>query len=37
VHYGGGTTEELLSFTNSIVEDVKQRTTITLEKEVRIV
>lgn len=37
VHYGGGTSDELHSFVSSIVDDVKKKTSITLESEVCIV
>jgi UDP-N-acetylmuramate dehydrogenase len=37
VHYGGGSTSELVEFANAIVRDVKEHTTITLEPEVRYV
>ncbi len=35
VHYGDGSTSELIAFANTIIEDVKERTTIILEPEVR--
>ena len=37
VHYGDGTAEEFLNFVEQIKEDVKAKTTIVLESEVRIV
>jgi len=37
VHYGGGTTQEFMTFVYEIVRDVKERTTIELEREVRYV
>ena len=35
VHYGGGSTSDLIEFANTIVRDVKEHTTIILEPEVR--